>query len=142
MACWCIYSSPKWAAFLEGITAVLLNSQGYSGTGYELRARRTWPLYPPGTRAALVEKSINFPTWFPRNIDEWNSGDWPGREVCPIKEGSFIIGNHADEITVNCTSPISRCTLMHAIAMDTALIPHPRHSRTSLVPSMLSTYAR
>jgi tRNASer (uridine44-2'-O)-methyltransferase len=76
------------------------NDQGYAGKGYELRARKTWPGYPPKTREALVEKPISFPDWFPSSISEWESGNWEGKDDCPIKEGCFIIGNHADEITV------------------------------------------
>jgi tRNASer (uridine44-2'-O)-methyltransferase len=79
------------------------------GKGYELRARRTWPLYPPTTRDALVELPIAFPEWFPASLDEWYSDEWVKRskEECPVKEDCFIIGNHADEITV---SPSHTCS--------------------------------
>ena len=90
-----------WDVFVS--LSLLLGSnghQGYNGKGYELRARRTWPLYPPETRAALIELPIHLPSWLPKSMNEWDNGIWEGREECPIKEGTFLIGNHADEITV------------------------------------------
>jgi tRNASer (uridine44-2'-O)-methyltransferase len=81
--------------------ALNLVLQGYQGKGIELRERRTWPTYPPETRAALVEQGIDPPSWFPDTLDEWIAGDWNGRDQCPIQEGMFLIGNHADEMTVS-----------------------------------------
>lgn len=75
--------------------------QGYTGKGYELRERRTWPQYPDATRRSLVELPINMPSWFPETIEEWETGQWPGRESCVVKDDSFILGNHADELTVS-----------------------------------------
>jgi tRNASer (uridine44-2'-O)-methyltransferase len=34
-------------------------------------------------------------------MEEWYSGTWPSKENCVIQEGSFLIGNHADELTVS-----------------------------------------
>ena len=84
----------------NGLLVHVLTAEGYAGKGYELRARRTWPTYPPATQANLVELPIDFPSWFPQTIEEWDSGAWPGMDECAIKEGCFIIGVHADEITV------------------------------------------
>ncbi|ORX37646.1 hypothetical protein BD324DRAFT_389608 [Kockovaella imperatae] len=83
----------------NGLLVHVLTSEGYSGKGYELRARRTWPLYPPETRSALVELPIDFPSWFPQTVEEWTAGSWPGRDSCAIVSDCFVIGNHADEIT-------------------------------------------
>lgn len=83
-----------------------LTLQGYDGKGYELRARRTWPEYPDKTQAALIELPIDMPSWFPETLEQWEAGEWPGREDCVIKQGSFMLGNHADELTV---SPAFRC---------------------------------
>ena len=81
----------------------LADEQGYAGKGYELRARRTWPLYPPRTQAALIEGALDPPSWFPDTVEEWSSGAWPSKENCVIQEGTFLIGNHADELTVSPT---------------------------------------
>lgn len=87
---------------LEGSRPPLaLTLQGYDGKGYELRARRTWPEYPDKTQAALIELPIDMPSWFPETLEQWEAGEWPGREDCVIKQGSFMLGNHADELTVS-----------------------------------------
>ncbi|KAL1412527.1 tRNA(Ser) Um(44) 2'-O-methyltransferase [Vanrija albida] len=77
----------------------ILISEGYRGKGYELRARRTWPEYPAATQAALVDLPINMPSLFPETLEQWDSGEWPGSDECVIKENTFLIGNHADELT-------------------------------------------
>ncbi|KAL7425199.1 tRNA(Ser) Um(44) 2'-O-methyltransferase [Cryptotrichosporon argae] len=83
----------------NGLLVHILVSEGYEGVGYELRQRRTWPLYPPKTRAALVERAIDMPAWFPETMDEWEAGIWPGKDACAIKDDSYLIGNHSDELT-------------------------------------------
>lgn len=75
-------------------------SEGYAGKGYELRSRRTWPEYPEATQKSLVELPIDMPSWFPETMEQWDAGSWPGRDECVVKEGTFIIANHADELTV------------------------------------------
>ncbi|WVR08045.1 hypothetical protein IAU60_005090 [Kwoniella sp. DSM 27419] len=83
----------------NGLLVHILITEGYSGKGYELRARRTWPLYPPKTQEALVELSIEPPSWFPTTLEEWDSGSWPGKADCVVKDDTFLIGNHSDELT-------------------------------------------
>jgi tRNASer (uridine44-2'-O)-methyltransferase len=75
--------------------------QGYLGKGYELRARRTWPLYPPKTQAALIETPLDPPSWFPDTVEEWQTGSWPSKANCVVDDDTFLIGNHADELTVS-----------------------------------------
>ncbi|TXT12970.1 hypothetical protein VHUM_01371 [Vanrija humicola] len=101
----------------------ILISEGYSGKGYELRKRRTWPEYPAETQAALVELPINMPSLFPETIEQWESGEWPGSDACVIKEDTFLIGNHADELTV--------CGLLCALYSR----PQPWLPLLSLLPS-------
>lgn len=33
-------------------------------------------------------------------MEEWSSGFWPSKSLAIIQEGTFLIGNHADELTV------------------------------------------
>lgn len=47
-----------------------------------------------------MEQGIDPPKWFPETLEEWKAGSWEGKEDCPIEEGMFLIGNHADEMTV------------------------------------------
>ena len=122
----------------NGLLVHVLTSEGYYGRGYELRARRTWPLYPPGTREALVELSIDLPGWFPSTVAEWESGSWPGRDSCAIKEGAFLIGNHADELTVSCVIPgVAAADLSAMVALT---IANSEASHPLLVAPVLFTY--
>ena len=122
----------------NGLLVHVLTSEGYYGRGYELRARRTWPLYPPGTREALVELPVDLPGWFPSTVAEWESGSWPGRDSCAIKEGAFLIGNHADELTVSCVIPGVAAADLSAMAAPT--IAGPEASHPLLVAPVLFTY--
>lgn len=82
----------------------ILITEGYTGRGIELRERRTWPTYPEATRNSLEERGIDPPKWFPRTMSEWEKGEWEGKDECPVREGMFLIGNHADEMTVSIPS--------------------------------------
>lgn len=66
-----------------------------------MRPRPSWNLYPSKTKDALVKQSLDLPAWFPRTEDEWGLGSWVTREKCVIGDGTFIIGNHCDELTVS-----------------------------------------
>lgn len=90
----------------NGLLVHILITEGYTGIGLELRARRTWPTYPERTQAALRENGINPIEWFPETLEDWTNGRT--NENCPIREGMFLIGNHADEMTVS-LRPESRC---------------------------------
>ncbi|WVW86884.1 hypothetical protein I302_108939 [Kwoniella bestiolae CBS 10118] len=83
----------------NGLLVHILISEGYHGKGYELRTRRTWPTYPLKTQEALVELPIDPPSWFPDTVEEWESGSWAGEGKSIIAENTFLIGNHADELT-------------------------------------------
>ncbi|WRT69740.1 uncharacterized protein IL334_006731 [Kwoniella shivajii] len=83
----------------NGLLVHILIAEGYHGKGYELRTRRTWPLYPRKTQDALIELPIDPPSWFPNTIQEWESGQWAGKEKSVIEKHTFLIGNHADELT-------------------------------------------
>ncbi|OXB36007.1 hypothetical protein LQV05_005557 [Cryptococcus neoformans] len=83
----------------NGLLVHILISEGYIGKGYDLRPRPSWNLYPSKTKDALVKQSLDLPAWFPRTEDEWGLGSWVTREKCVIRDGTFIIGNHCDELT-------------------------------------------
>ncbi|KAJ9094412.1 hypothetical protein QFC21_005951 [Naganishia friedmannii] len=83
----------------NGLLVHILVSEGYHGKGLELRTRKTWPNYPQQTQDALIEMPINPETWFPPTLEEWRHNSWAGKKDCPIWEGMFLIGNHADEMT-------------------------------------------
>jgi tRNASer (uridine44-2'-O)-methyltransferase len=49
----------------------------------------------------LIEAPLDPPSWFPDTIEEWRSGQWRSKSDCVIEEVTFLIGNHADELTVS-----------------------------------------
>lgn len=54
-----------------------------------------------GVGEKRMELPIDMPAWFPETMEQWQAGDWPGKEACVVKEGTFLLGNHADELTVS-----------------------------------------
>lgn len=66
----------------NGLLVAILTSEGYSGFGFDARARRSWESYKNNGAILLtcmIEPGMRVPTWIPR--------------------GAFLIGNHADELT-------------------------------------------
>ncbi|KAM0745943.1 DUF1613-domain-containing protein [Meredithblackwellia eburnea MCA 4105] len=68
----------------NGLLVFILSQEGYTGFGIDLRARKSWPSYPPSTdlRTQTLDPTILLTSPDP-----------------PFPEGSFLIGNHADELT-------------------------------------------
>ena len=66
----------------NGVLTHILTAEGYSGFGFDLRARRSWDVLP----------NTDLRTW---------SIDAPEFVANPagIPKGAFLIGNHADELT-------------------------------------------
>ncbi|GBL72225.1 putative tRNA (uracil-O(2)-)-methyltransferase [Araneus ventricosus] len=63
----------------NGLLAHILSTEGHEGVGIDLRRRKIWDVYGPGTN--LIEKVIQ-----PNDKQRYPGYDW-------------IIGNHADELT-------------------------------------------
>jgi tRNASer (uridine44-2'-O)-methyltransferase len=64
----------------------LLVKEGYSGYGFDLRARKSWALWGPDTPLQTTTLSP---------IDFCLAPD----DASPFPSGSFLIGNHCDELT-------------------------------------------
>lgn len=62
----------------------LLHSEGYPGYGLDLRARKSWASYDPAP--SLQTTSLDPPSLL-------------ALPTSPFPPGSFLIGNHADELT-------------------------------------------
>ena len=67
----------------------ILITEGYSGQGFDLRARTSWSHYPENTQQHLHVEALN-PT-------KLSTGDETSHPF--LSPGVFIIGNHADELT-------------------------------------------
>lgn len=66
----------------------ILHAEGYSGYGFDLRARKSWSAYSP---APDLRVSSILP---PSLVATYLSTSTP-----PFPPGAFLIGNHADELT-------------------------------------------
>lgn len=69
----------------NGLLTHILTAEGYAGHGLDVRARTSWAHYPPVARAALRVCALD-----------------PTAETIPAEDipaESFLIGNHADELT-------------------------------------------
>jgi tRNASer (uridine44-2'-O)-methyltransferase len=81
----------------NGVLVYVLLMEGYSGCGFDARRRKTWSIFPAPVQERLSE-SIYIPKPFanvlgPVDIGvKTHTGDFP--------QGTFIISNHADELTV------------------------------------------
>ncbi|KIJ63861.1 hypothetical protein HYDPIDRAFT_175865 [Hydnomerulius pinastri MD-312] len=74
----------------NGLLTHILVSEGYEGHGIDLRARTSWEHYSEATRAALHVLALD-PTQYTLNE--------PNNHVPYLKPRTFLIGNHADELT-------------------------------------------
>ena len=71
----------------NGLLVHILISEGYDGHGLDLRARTSWSHYPKATQQHLHVQALD-----------------PTTQVRPfshsyLRQGIFLIGNHADELT-------------------------------------------
>lgn len=66
------------------VSVYILSEEGYSGYGLDLRARKSWAAYTPSPN--LITLSLDIPTLL-------------SQLAPPFPSNSFLIGNHADELT-------------------------------------------
>ncbi|EGP87704.1 uncharacterized protein MYCGRDRAFT_29864, partial [Zymoseptoria tritici IPO323] len=109
IAAWCIevwrmlYEWPKgkppFPGFVDigcgnGLLAYILLSEGYPGWGFDARERKTWSIFPPEIRAKLQQRVL-----VPRTLQGEALGDGVQWHNGFFEPGTFIISNHADELT-------------------------------------------
>lgn len=81
----------------NGVLVYVLLMEGYTGWGLDARQRETWSIFPESVQQRLLEK-MSIPKPFLDVVDTEktgmaiHTGDFP--------PGTFIISNHADELTV------------------------------------------
>lgn len=71
----------------NGLLVHILTSEGYLGTGIDVRKRQSWATYTPETQARLHETALDPTTPFDSQTEPW----W--------QSGVFIVANHSDELT-------------------------------------------
>lgn len=79
----------------NGLLTHILISEGYTGYGFDLRARTSWTHYPPSTQSHLVVRALD-PTG---PVPTGSSSGGCAAEADLLPAGCFLIGNHADELT-------------------------------------------
>ncbi|EDW34584.1 GL21500 [Drosophila persimilis] len=66
----------------NGLLVHILNAEGYSGYGYDIRKRKLWSLYPEETSKSLIEQAVE-----------------PNSFRLAFPEIDWLIGNHSDELS-------------------------------------------
>ncbi|GAB7334180.1 hypothetical protein MBLNU13_g06243t1 [Cladosporium sp. NU13] len=100
-------SKPQFPGFVDigcgnGLLVYILISEGYPGTGFDARERKTWETFPLEVRQHLRQSllvpellrpgsSSGGDTSIEDAKNSWHPGLFP--------QGTFIISNHADELT-------------------------------------------
>ena len=78
----------------NGVLVHILVSEGFTGWGFDARERKSWTGFPSSTRE-LLKEMLFVPDVFassPQESNNTHNGVFPS--------GTFIISNHADELTV------------------------------------------
>ena len=100
-------SKPQFPGFVDigcgnGLLVYILLSEGYPGSGFDARERKTWETFPPEVRQHLRQSLLVPELLRPGSTsggdtstedaeNSWHPGLFP--------QGTFIISNHADELT-------------------------------------------
>ncbi|KAJ5484784.1 tRNA (uracil-O(2)-)-methyltransferase [Penicillium diatomitis] len=81
----------------NGVLVYVLLMEGYSGCGFDARARKSWSIYPPWVQERLSEKIL-----LPKPFADVMGHPDLGMEITTgdFARDTFIISNHADELTV------------------------------------------
>ncbi|KAF8225879.1 DUF1613-domain-containing protein [Tricholoma matsutake] len=83
----------------NGLLTHILTSEGYEGRGIDLRPRTSWSHYPPSTQACLHVYAFDPTSTLTSATTPMPAYGDPGQSMDFFKPGTFLIGNHADELT-------------------------------------------
>lgn len=89
----------------NGLLVYLLTQEGYSGWGFDARARKSWANYTTPTSSSPSGKSLEERLLLPSIIPvQTNEDGAPQLDAAQLhdglfKPGTFIVSNHADELT-------------------------------------------
>ncbi|KAK1049028.1 tRNA(Ser) Um(44) 2'-O-methyltransferase [Friedmanniomyces endolithicus] len=86
----------------NGVLTSILLSEGYPGWSFDARRRKTWSIFPPEIREHLQQRLLVpevFQSCLPRRDGQaYDDSTWHDG-IFRDAPGSFIISNHADELT-------------------------------------------
>ena len=79
----------------NGVLVYILKMEGYEGYGFDVRRRKSWNIFPSEIQSHLHER-ILIPSFLCNSTTEEEQERIENGE---FEEGTFIIANHADELT-------------------------------------------
>ncbi|KAF1949191.1 DUF1613-domain-containing protein [Byssothecium circinans] len=86
----------------NGLLVYILNAEGWSGWGFDARKRKTWATFPTALQYNLKEMLLIpsvLDTSDENNHDPFLDANTPPAHPGTFPKGTFIISNHADELT-------------------------------------------
>lgn len=91
---------PSFPGFVDigcgnGILTYLLISEGYHGSGFDARRRKTWSVFPPEVQDKLQQRLLVPEVLLQATNAAADESYHPGI----FTRGTFIVSNHADELT-------------------------------------------
>ncbi|KAJ6113305.1 hypothetical protein N7523_006622 [Penicillium sp. IBT 18751x] len=107
----------------NGVLVYVLLMEGYAGCGFDARRRKTWSIFPTSVQEHLFE-NIYIPKPFADALGPVDIG--VSTHTGEFQEGTFIISNHADEITV--WTPLMAALASPALPLPFLSIPCCSHS--------------
>ncbi|KAM0132333.1 hypothetical protein ACHAO1_006855 [Botrytis cinerea] len=81
----------------NGLLVHILSEEGYKGWGFDARERKSWSVFGPRTREKLQELVLIPSILYSESNEDETSG--PDVHDGNFPKGTFIISNHADELT-------------------------------------------
>ena len=93
-------TKPHFRGFVDigcgnGVLVYVLLAEGYDGWGFDARERKTWRVFPDDVQARLLRRVL-VPNMLETNALDADTSLWHNGSFDP---GTFIISNHADELT-------------------------------------------
>lgn len=95
-----IIDKPPFPGFVDigcgnGLLVFILLSEGYPGWGFDARSRKTWSIFPSEVQEKLQQR-ILVPRILQQYANSEGAEDWHNGV---FGKGTFIVSNHADELT-------------------------------------------
>lgn len=101
-----MYKDSEFPGFVDigcgnGLLVYLLTQEGYPGSGFDARARKSWSQYKTTAPDTTMTETLDEMLLLPSIVARTNSNDLDAANIHDgtFKPGTFIVSNHADELT-------------------------------------------